>query len=180
MWNIAVSIGLLFFAVNWQYKLDLIYCRLLSFIFFRIAGQVDQHHHVLNPDADEFISGFQETRAFETNVFGKLELGYNWSIVWNAHSLLTWSCDFLCWCGRRKTSQARRICARVTFVSFPLEWYQATQTIELFHLPGSSSSPRLSTQFFFTATWTYPVEQAKAPPEWNAQFWSWRSWQSQG
>ena len=76
-----MSIGLLFFAVNWQYKLDLIYCRLLSFIFFRIAGQVDQHHHVLNPDADEFISGFQETRAFETNVFGKLELGYNWSIV---------------------------------------------------------------------------------------------------
>ena len=71
-----MSIGLLFFAVNWQYKLDLIYCRLLSFIFFRIAGQVDQHHHVLNPDADEFIPCFQATRAFETKVFGKLELGY--------------------------------------------------------------------------------------------------------
>ena len=71
-----MSIGLLFFAVNLQSKLDLaVYCRLSSFIFFRIARQV-QHHHVLNPDADEFIPGFQATRAFETNVFGKLELGY--------------------------------------------------------------------------------------------------------
>ena len=72
-----MSIGLLFFAVNLQSKLDLaVYCRLSSFIFFRIAGQVDQHHHVLNPDADEFIPYFQATRAFETKVFGKLELGY--------------------------------------------------------------------------------------------------------
>ena len=72
-----MSIGLLVFAVNWQSKLDLsVYCHLSSFKFFRTEGQIDQHHHVLNPDADEFIPGFQATRAFETNVFGKLELGY--------------------------------------------------------------------------------------------------------
>ena len=84
-----MSIGLLFFSVNWQSKLDLfVYCRRSCFVFFRTEGQVDQHRHVLNPQADEFIPGFQATRAFETNVFGKLELGYTSYFISMAHLLI--------------------------------------------------------------------------------------------
>ena len=78
-----MSAGLLFFSVNWQSRL--VYCRRSSFVFFRTEGQVDQHRHVLNPDADEFIPGFQATRAFETNVFGKLELRYTSYSISTAH-----------------------------------------------------------------------------------------------
>ena len=78
-----MSIGVLFFSVNWQSRL--VYCRGRSFVFFRTEGQVDQHRHVLNPEADEFIPGFQATRAFQTNVFGKLELRYTSYLISAAH-----------------------------------------------------------------------------------------------
>ena len=57
-----------------MYEIFVGYLYLWSFLYFSIAGKVDQH--VLNAKAVEFFPRFSTTSGFGTDEVAKLERGY--------------------------------------------------------------------------------------------------------